>query len=209
MPSILRQQKPPPFAHIPLLPMPPIRVKVAERDVQINTLETSIKDLRATLEADSREKTAALEQWLHSQILVIQKEIADCLNAFSAERQEAEAAVRAEVTDLEEKIHILKQANSRDVSALAPVRLLPTAILAEIFLLAIYDHAHSPMNLMLVCQKWLSVLLKTPLLHRIIKSRQKAGAPLLQSVKIRATESILDKHALGLCRPTRGMHGRS
>ena len=85
-----------------------IRVKVAERDVQINALETTIKRLKGTLEADGRENDAALQpliEYLHNQILTIQKETANQLNAFSTERQTVEAAVSAQV---EAQIHILK-----------------------------------------------------------------------------------------------------
>ena len=112
------------FPRIPTSPEAQIRVKVAERDVQINALETTIKDLEGTLEADGREKDAALRpllEYLYSQILAIQKEIADRLNAFSAERQKAEAVVSAEIADLEAQIHILKEENFRDASILTTI----------------------------------------------------------------------------------------
>jgi hypothetical protein len=116
--------QPPLFAHVPLPVFSTedlIRVQVAEREVQINALETTMKSVKATLEADGREKDAALQpliEYLYNQILAIQKEIADRLNAFSAERQRAEAAVSAQVADLEAQIHILREENSRDASAL-------------------------------------------------------------------------------------------
>jgi hypothetical protein len=123
--------QPPLFAHAPLpvfeLPRRPtsteaqIRVKVAEREVRINALETTMKRLKATLEADGREKDAALQpliEYLYNQIFAIQKEIADRLNAFSAERQRAEAVVSAQVADLQAQIHNLRQENSRDASVL-------------------------------------------------------------------------------------------
>ena len=98
-----------------------IRGKVADREVQINALEKIVKNLRDTFEADGREKDAALRpliEYLYSQILVIQKEIADRLCAFSAERQEAAAAVSAEIANLEAQIHTLKQENFHDASVL-------------------------------------------------------------------------------------------
>ena len=112
------------FPRIPTSPEAQIRVNVAERDVQINALETTIKNLEGTLEADGREKDAALRpliEYLYSQILAIQKEIADRLNAFSAERQKAEAVVSAEIADLEAQIHILKEENLRDASILTTI----------------------------------------------------------------------------------------
>ena len=55
---------------------------------------------------------------LDSRIFGIQGEIADRLNAPSAERKEAEAAVNAKVADIEAHIHIPKQENSYAVTVL-------------------------------------------------------------------------------------------
>ena len=109
------------FPRIPTSTEAQIRVKVAEREVQIYVLETTIKRLKGALEADSRERDAALQpliEYLYSQILAIQKEIADRLNAFSAERQKAEAAVSARVAGLKAQLHILKEENLHDASVL-------------------------------------------------------------------------------------------
>ena len=126
--------QPPFFAHVPLstfsFPRMPssteaqIRVKVAERDVQINALETTIKRLKGTLEADGREKEAAIQplfEYLHNQILAIQKEIANQMNAFLAERQKAEAAVSAQVVELKSQVHILKEENICDANVLTTI----------------------------------------------------------------------------------------
>ena len=92
--------------------------KVADREVQINAVEIFMRD---TFEVDGREKDAALQpllEYLHIQTLAIQKEIVNRLNEFSAERQKAEAAVSAEVANLEAQIRILKQENSHDADRL-------------------------------------------------------------------------------------------
>ncbi len=129
--NTLGQQEPPLFAHTPNPSFESsdtptnaevqIRGKVADREVQINALEKIVKHLRDTFEADGREKDAALRpliEYLYSQILAIQKEIADRLYAFSAERQKAGAAVSAEIANLEAQIHTLKQENYHDASVL-------------------------------------------------------------------------------------------
>lgn len=129
--SSLGQQKPPLIDHalIPSFGSPhtpadtevQIRSKVVDREVQIHTVEKFIKHLMDTFEADGREKDAALQpliDYLYNQTISIQKEIADRLNAFSAERQKAEAAVSAEVASLEAQIHILKRENYHDASTL-------------------------------------------------------------------------------------------
>ena len=56
------------------------RARIAEREVQINALEVKIRDLKATFEAESQEKYAAIKDHFNCRILVIQKEIADRLN---------------------------------------------------------------------------------------------------------------------------------
>ena len=100
--------------------------------------------------------------YLHSQILAIQKRMADRWNAFSAERQNAEAAVTAKVTDFEMQIHVLKQENSKAASFLAPIRRLPVEMLAEIFIISISCHAQSRLELMRVCRSWRAVVLTMP-----------------------------------------------
>ncbi len=125
-PDIFRQQKPSPFAlvhplsfqlpHIPTnTEMVQTRAKIAEREVQIQALEWYLGG------AESQEKFARLQpimDRLNTRIIDIRKEIADRLDAFSAERQEAEAAVKGKVADLEAQIRTLKQENSYTASVL-------------------------------------------------------------------------------------------
>ena len=119
-PSFLRQQEPSPFALVQLpsfrIPtnaeMIQTRARIAEREVQIQALECA---LGGTFEAQSQDKCARLQpimDGLNSRIIGIRKDIADRLDAFSAERQAAEAAVKGKVADLEAQIHTLKQENS-------------------------------------------------------------------------------------------------
>ncbi len=56
------------------------RARIAEREVQIKALEVKIGDLKASFEAESQEKYAAIKDHFNSRILVIQNEIADRLN---------------------------------------------------------------------------------------------------------------------------------
>ena len=141
------------------------RAKMAERQTRIEDLEAKIGHLRAEFTAESQEKVAALRpimESLHSKILIIQRQMADLWNEFSAERQEAEAALTAKVADLEVQIHTLKVESSKAASFLAPIRRLPMEMLAEIFVLSISSHAHTPLALMRVCRYWRKVVLMTP-----------------------------------------------
>jgi hypothetical protein len=185
-PIILRQRKPAPtssFApvrrhsfdlhHLPMdTEKNQTRAKVAEREAQINALEITIRDLKATFETESQRKLAAFQSImgnLCSQSLAIQEKIVKCWNAFSADRQEAEAAVTAKVTGLEVQIHSLKQENSNTASFLAPIWSLPAEILAEIFLLSIHGHAQCPLDLIHVCRSWRSVVLGMPRIWSAIR----------------------------------------
>ena len=138
---------------------------MAERQAQIDVLEAKIRDERAAFDAESQEKVAKLRpimDYLHGQILAIQKQMTDHWNAFSAERQKAEVAVTAKVTDIEMQIHMLKQENSKAASFLAPIRRLPVELLAEIFIISISFHAQSRLELMRVCRSWRAVVLTMP-----------------------------------------------
>ena len=56
------------------------RANIAEREVKINYHEMKIRELKATFEADSQEKYAAIKDYFNSRILAIQREVADRLN---------------------------------------------------------------------------------------------------------------------------------
>ncbi len=128
--------------------------------------------MRAAYEAESQEKVAGLRSTLddlHSQILALQKQMADCWIAFLAKRQKGEAAVTAEVTDLEKRIHVLNQENSKVASFLAPIRRLPVEMLAEIFTTSIACHAHSRLELMRACRSWRAMVLTMPCIRSDIR----------------------------------------
>ena len=122
-PDIPRQQKPSHFAlvHPPSFQLPYIPTKteniqtrsnMAEGEVQTQAVECYVG---GTFSAESQEKFARFQpimDCLNTRIAGIRKEIAGRLDAFSAERREAEAAVKAKVADLEAQIHTLKQENS-------------------------------------------------------------------------------------------------
>ena len=94
--------QPPSFAHgpLPVFESPHIitstevetRLKVAERQVLINAVKTTIEHLGTPLEVDGREKVVALQplmEHLYSQIISIQKEIGDRLNVVLSQASES------------------------------------------------------------------------------------------------------------------------
>ena len=56
------------------------QARIAEREVQIGAVEAKIRALKATFEAESREKYAAIVDHFNNRILTIQKEITDRFN---------------------------------------------------------------------------------------------------------------------------------
>ena len=127
--SIFRQIYPPLFAPAlsPSTGSSPQKATSTEGGIQgeladrISALEERIKRLRDAFEAEGRERDAALSEYIHGQYLAMQKEIANRLTVFVAERQNAEAAVNAEVAKHEAQIHILRQQNDQDASFLDPI----------------------------------------------------------------------------------------
>ena len=109
--------------------------KVDEQEVQIEALSAKIGYLRADFDAESQEKLAELRPimgYLHDQICIIQKQIEDAWNPFSAE---AQAVVTAKATDLEGQAPFLKEENSKTPRFLALIRLFPARRLAAIITL--------------------------------------------------------------------------
>ena len=73
------------------------------------------------LEADGPKKDAAphpLMQYLYGETLAIHSEFAELFYEFVAERQNAEAALKAQVAELERKICVLKEENEQDANFL-------------------------------------------------------------------------------------------
>ena len=60
------------------------------------------------------------------------------------------------------QIRILEEANSKAASFLAPIRRLSVEMLAEIFVLCISCHSHSPLELTRVSRLWRGVVLIMP-----------------------------------------------
>lgn len=99
---------------------------------------------------------------LHNEIIVIQQKMAALWDMYCEDRQRAEHAVQAIVTDLKVQVRILEQGNINAASFLAPIRRLPVELLSEIFLFAICGNDHTPLELARVSQTWRAVILSMP-----------------------------------------------
>ena len=136
-----------------------------ERSTQIAALKEKIMHVETRFKADCEEAAGRMRpamDALHNQVLAIQQKMATLWGLYSEDRQKAEHAVQAVVTDLKVQIHILEQENTNSASFLAPIRRLPVELLAEIFLLAICGNDHPALELARVSQSWRAVILSMP-----------------------------------------------
>jgi len=91
---------------------------------------------------------------LHANICEIQREMACLWTEYTARMSAAQEVAQAEVAGLQQHIAFLEQENSKSQSFLAPMRRLPTELLAEIFAIAITGHAQNPFDMIRVCRSW-------------------------------------------------------
>ena len=117
--------------------------KISEREEHVRKLqEKELEVLRPTLDR------------LHANICEIQREMARLWTEYTARMSVAQEVAQAEVAGLHERVELLERENSKSQSFLAPIRRLPTELLAEIFMIAITCHGQHPFDMVRVCRTW-------------------------------------------------------
>jgi hypothetical protein len=91
---------------------------------------------------------------LHANICEIQREMARLWTEYTARMSAAQEVAQAEVAGLQKRVEFLEGENSKSQSFLAPIRRLPTELLAEIFVIAITCHGQKPFDMIRVCRTW-------------------------------------------------------
>ena len=91
---------------------------------------------------------------LHANICEIQREMARLWTEYTARMSVAQEAAHAEVAVFQKHVEFLERENSKSQSFLAPIRRLPTELLAEIFVIAITCHGQNPFDMIRVCRTW-------------------------------------------------------
>jgi hypothetical protein len=96
---------------------------------------------------------------LHANICEIQREMARLWTEYTVRMSAAQEVAQAEVAGLQRRIAFLEQENSNSQSFVAPVRRLPTELLAAIFVIAITCHGQNPFDMIRVCRSWHATIL--------------------------------------------------
>ena len=90
----------------------------------------------------------------HANICEIQREMARLWTEYTARMSAAQAGVQVEVEDLQQRISFLEQEKEKLQCFIAPIRRLPTELLAEIFAIAVTYHGQDPLHMVRVCRSW-------------------------------------------------------
>jgi len=84
----------------------------------------------------------------------IQREMARLWTEYTARTSAAQEVAQAEAAGVQKRVALLERENSKSQSFLAPIRRLPTELLAAIFVIAITCHGQKPFDMIRVCQTW-------------------------------------------------------
>ena len=127
------------------------------RTTQIERLNKKISDRQEETRKLQEKELGVLRPMLdqlHANICEIQREMARLWTEYTARMSVAQEVAQAEVAGLQERVEFLERENSKSQSFLAPIRRLPTELLAEIFVIAITYHGQNPFDMIRVCRSW-------------------------------------------------------
>ena len=127
------------------------------RTTQIERLNSKILDRQEEMRKLQEKELGVLRPMLdqlHASICEIQREMARLWTEYTARMSAAQEVAQAEVAGLQERVEFLERENSKSQSFLAPIRRLPTELLAEIFVIAITNHGQNPFDMIRVCRSW-------------------------------------------------------
>src|SRR5258706_2817648 len=127
------------------------------RTTQIERIKKKVSDRQEDMRKLQEKELGVLRPMLdqlHANICEIQREMARLWTEYTGRMSTAQEVVQAEVEGLQERVQFLERENSKSQSFLAPIRRLPTELLAEIFAIAITCHGQNPFHMIRVCQSW-------------------------------------------------------
>jgi len=133
--------------------------KRAARITSLNERISNIKKrLRQSQEIELETLRPIMDQH-HARICKIQQEMARLWTEYTARMAAAQEESEKRVAALQKCITFLEQENNKSQSFLAPIRRLPTELLAEILVIAIECHGQNRFDLIRVCRSWRVTLL--------------------------------------------------
>ena len=134
---------------------------MGQREEQITSLKGKIEDLNENLHKLQEKELETLRPIMdepHAKICAIQHEMARPWTEYTGRMSEAHEYTQRELAKLQKEIGSLEQRNSNSNSSLAPIRRLPTELLAEIFATVLQSYG-DPFTAMRVCQSWRATVL--------------------------------------------------
>lgn len=155
--------------------------RVAKRQEHLHKLqEKELETLRPALDH------------LHANICEIQREMARLWTEYTARMSAAQAGVQVEVEDLQQRISFLEKENNKSQSFLAPIRRLPTELLAEIFAIAVTHHRQNPFHMICVCRSWRATILGMARMWSHLKLRPSTAPEYVEFVVERTKQVPLE-----------------
>ena len=127
--------------------------------VSLNERISKLKEQLCQLQEKRLEKLRPIMDHHHARICEIQQEMARLWTEYTSCMAAAQEATETEVSFLQGRISFLEKENSKSQSFLAPIRRLPTELLAEILTITIESHGQNRFDMMSVCRSWRATVL--------------------------------------------------
>jgi polyhydroxyalkanoate synthesis regulator phasin len=122
------------------------RVAIERRAAEVVSLKERISLLKehvCQLQEKNLETLRPIMDHHHARICEIQQEMARLWTEYTARMTAAQEATETQVTTFQKRIAFLEKENSKSQSFLAPIRRLPTELLAEVLVIAIESHGRT------------------------------------------------------------------
>ena len=172
-----------------------IKKGISRRMNEIVKLNAQIRDLEVLQQQKTHEEEERLRpilDELHAQVVILQQQMAQHWNDHEVRVVQSRQDTQIEIPDIETKITALEQEHNYAISLLAPIRRLPTEILAEILTVAIKGYGCSAIQLTHVCRSWRLVLLATSRIWSKVKVGSRTSTEKVECLLERTGRVTLD-----------------
>ena len=129
--------------------------EIASLNEQISKLEGHLRKLQEK----ELETLRPIMDRHHTKICEIQQEMARLWTGYTVRMAAVQETTEIKVADLQTHISFLERENTKSQSFLAPIRRLPTELLAEILVIAIECHGQNRFHMIRVCRSWRATIL--------------------------------------------------
>ena len=168
---------------------------ISGRKNEIVKLNARIRDLEVLQQQkihEEEERIRPILDELHAQVVILQQQLAQHWNDHEARVGQSRQDTQTEILGIESKISALEQENNHAISLLAPIRRLPTEMLAEILTVAIKEYGCSASQLTHVCRSWRLVLLAMPRIWSKVKVGSRTSTEQVECLLGRTGRVTLD-----------------